>query len=70
MTLLYGDVSATLLSSISGPLTWKFTEKYLQAVQALAHAKSLDPHNPELHVRLVHFRKLSKTLVFPDLVKH
>ena len=31
--------------------------KYLQAAQALSRAKSLDADHPELHVRLIHFRK-------------
>ncbi|OBZ77517.1 N-alpha-acetyltransferase 16, NatA auxiliary subunit [Grifola frondosa] len=31
-------------------------KKYLQAVKALNHARSLDPANPELHIRIVHLR--------------
>lgn len=31
-------------------------EKHLQAIQALARAKALDPENPELHVRTIHFK--------------
>lgn len=32
-------------------------EKYLQAVQALNHAKALKPEDPELHIRIVEIRK-------------
>ena len=32
-------------------------EKYLQAVQALNEARSLDAEHPELHIRTVEFRK-------------
>jgi len=32
--------------------------KYLQAVRALNHAKGLDSGHPELHVRILHLRKL------------
>ena len=42
-----------------------FTEKYLQAVQALAHVKALDAEHPELHIRLVHFRKTGALRPFP-----
>jgi N-alpha-acetyltransferase 15/16, NatA auxiliary subunit len=35
-------------------------EKYLQAAKALRRARSIDAHNPELHVRLVHFRQTSE----------
>jgi len=31
--------------------------KYLQAIRALNRATVLDADHPELHVRLVHFRK-------------
>jgi len=37
-------------------------KKYLQAVKALLHASTLDPCDPELHVRLVEFRKFWSTL--------
>lgn len=39
-------------------------EKYLQAVQALNRARALDETHPELHVRLIHFRKTSKSLLW------
>jgi len=32
-------------------------KKYLQAVQALNHARSLNPEHPELHLRIVDIRK-------------
>jgi len=36
--------------------------KNLQAVRALNHAKVVDADHPELHIRLVHFRKLQESL--------
>ena len=39
-------------------LSYYNTGKYVQAVRALNHAKALDADHPELHVRLIHFRKL------------
>ncbi|KAI0084740.1 NMDA receptor-regulated protein 1-domain-containing protein [Irpex rosettiformis] len=39
--------------------------KYLQAAQALSRAKSIDAGYPELHVRLVHFRKTVSSLPQP-----
>ena len=38
-------------------------EKYLQAVQALNRARAIDENHPELHVRLVHFKKTGSCLV-------
>jgi peptide alpha-N-acetyltransferase len=32
--------------------------KFLQAVRALNHAKGIDSDHPDLHVRILHFRKL------------
>ncbi|KAK7684976.1 hypothetical protein QCA50_011811 [Cerrena zonata] len=40
-------------------------KKFLQAVRALNHVKSLDPENPELHVRLVHLRHTVSSLPQP-----
>ncbi|KIP11893.1 hypothetical protein PHLGIDRAFT_82848 [Phlebiopsis gigantea 11061_1 CR5-6] len=37
-------------------------KKYLQASQALNRAQALDEDHPELHVRLVHFKKTVSTL--------
>ncbi|RDB27479.1 N-alpha-acetyltransferase 16, NatA auxiliary subunit [Hypsizygus marmoreus] len=37
-------------------------KKLLQAVKALNHARSLDAENPELHIRLVHFRQAASAL--------
>ena len=31
--------------------------KFLQAIQALQTAQSLDSHHPELHFRIVHFKQ-------------
>ncbi|TFY68467.1 hypothetical protein EVG20_g3546 [Dentipellis fragilis] len=39
--------------------------KYLQAARALKHAKKLDEQHPELHVRLLHFRKAHAALTSP-----
>ena len=39
-------------------------EKYLQAVQALNRASALDEGHPELHLRLVHFKK-TRTCALP-----
>ncbi|KAI9511423.1 NMDA receptor-regulated protein 1-domain-containing protein [Russula earlei] len=36
--------------------------KYLQAIRALTRAKVLDANHPDLHVRLLHFRKLYESL--------
>ena len=36
------------------------TERYLQAIKALLHASTLDPGDPELHVRLVEIRKICR----------
>jgi hypothetical protein len=33
------------------------TEKYLQAVQALDHARRLSPEHPELHIRTIDLRQ-------------
>ncbi|KAF9652586.1 N-terminal acetyltransferase A, auxiliary subunit [Thelephora ganbajun] len=40
-------------------------KKYLQAVKALLHASTLDPADPEVHVRLVEIRKLWSILPQP-----
>jgi len=37
-------------------------KKYLQAVQALARARAVDPAHPELHVRIVDLRKTVSSL--------
>ena len=42
------------------------TEKYLQAVQALNRAKTLDAEHPQLHVRLVHLRTTGMPLFGTD----
>ena len=42
------------------------SEKYLQAVQALNRAKSLDAEHPQLHVRLVHLRTTGMSLFRMD----
>lgn len=67
MTLRSGEVSRchevlfdTLFTCSS------VTEKYLQAVQALSKAKGLDGAHPELHVRVLHFRKTGKWCISPD----
>ncbi|KAA1473007.1 N-terminal acetyltransferase A, auxiliary subunit [Dentipellis sp. KUC8613] len=39
--------------------------KYLQAARALKHAKKLDEQHPDLHVRLLHFRKTHAALSSP-----
>ena len=39
-------------------------EKYLQAVQALNRARGLSEEHPELHVRLVHFKKTRKLVIY------
>jgi peptide alpha-N-acetyltransferase len=38
-------------------LSYHYPGKYLQAIRALNRAKDLGADHPELHVRLVHFRK-------------
>ncbi|KAJ3482804.1 hypothetical protein NLI96_g6742 [Meripilus lineatus] len=40
-------------------------EKYLQALRALTHAKDLDAEHPDLHVRLIRFRKTISSLSKP-----
>ncbi|KAF8639266.1 hypothetical protein AX16_010338 [Volvariella volvacea WC 439] len=37
-------------------------KKLLQAVRALNHAREIDPQNPELHVRLLHFAQTASSL--------
>lgn len=37
------------------------TERYLQAMKALLYASTLDPGDPELHVRLVEARRLCRS---------
>ena len=43
----------------------EITEKFLQAVRALNRIKTIDPENPELHVRLVHLRHTISSLPQP-----
>jgi tetratricopeptide (TPR) repeat protein len=40
-------------------------KKYLQALKALEHARALDPEHPELHIRLVEFKRTVSTLPQP-----
>lgn len=42
-------------------LVYHYAGKHLQAVQALARARALNPEHPELHVRIIH-AKLSGQL--------
>ena len=38
-------------------------EKYLQAVKALHSAHALDAEDPELHIRLAHFRHTRESVI-------
>lgn len=39
--------------------------KFLQAIQALQTAQSLDSDHPELHFRIVHFKQTGAVVLIP-----
>jgi len=59
MTSPFAEVSWIVL--VSQAIFSKAVERYLQAAKALLHASTLDPADPELHIRLVGIRKLCKS---------